>query len=76
MSDALPFVTHSGSFSFMGVDVIVHRLNTGESIIEAESFHALMEVLFGDGVKLKLSHPIVIDWRRGLNVNAVAVRRD
>jgi len=35
------YATHSGVLSFMGHDLRVFRLNTGEAIIHAEDFEAL-----------------------------------
>ena len=35
------YATHSGVLSFMGHDLRVYRLNTGETIIHADAFEAL-----------------------------------
>lgn len=44
MSD-LPQATHSGTVNIMGVELKVHRLDDGSTIIEAESVHALFEAM-------------------------------
>lgn len=35
------YATHSGVLSFMGHDLRIYRLNTGEAIIHADDFKAL-----------------------------------
>ena len=38
----LPFPTHSGELELFGVTLKCHRLNTGQCIIEADSFNEMM----------------------------------
>ena len=45
MSDDLPTATHSGVVTIMGVDLHVHRLDDGRTIIEADDVHRLFEAM-------------------------------
>lgn len=44
MSD-LPYSVSQSTVRIMGVDVVVHQLNTGQRIIEADSMAALFEAM-------------------------------
>lgn len=49
MSDNdLPTVTHEGVVKLGDLEIKVLRLSNGESVIEAESFHLLMNALFDE----------------------------
>lgn len=41
----LPTSTHRGTLTIMGVELVVHRLDNGKTIIEADGFHALFEAM-------------------------------
>lgn len=43
--DGLPYPTHSGTMTMLGVLLHCHRLNTGEAIIEANDMHRLFGVM-------------------------------
>lgn len=43
----LPFSVRQNTVQIFGVDVIVHHLNTGRRIIEADSMAALFEAMAG-----------------------------
>lgn len=44
--DDLPTVTHEGVVKLGDLEITVMRLSNGETVIEAESFHRLMNALF------------------------------
>ncbi len=46
--DDLPTVTHEGVVKLGDLEITVLRLSNGQSVIEAESFHRLMDALFSD----------------------------
>ncbi len=41
----LPYPTHSGILTLAGIELKVHRLSTGQAIIEQESMKKFMEAL-------------------------------
>lgn len=41
-SDGLPYATHSGILKIFGKELKVHRLSSGQVIMEAESAHELL----------------------------------
>lgn len=45
MSADLPTATHSGTVTIMGVDLVVHRLDSGQTVIEPEGVHRLFEAM-------------------------------
>lgn len=48
-ADDMPTVTHEGTVKIGDLEVRVLHLSNGERVIEEESFHALMDALFGEG---------------------------
>ena len=47
MSADLPHSVSQSTVTIMGVELVVHQLNTGERIIEADSMNALFEAMGG-----------------------------
>jgi hypothetical protein len=47
----VPESTHSSTLNIMGVELVVHVLDDGRRIIEAEGLHQLIEAM-SDGVEL------------------------
>ena len=41
----IPYSTHSGVMHLLGVDANVHRLNTGQTVIEADGFKKILEAM-------------------------------
>lgn len=70
----LPTPIWSGSFRLLGIEIKCHTLSDGHRIIEAESFHAFLDLLNGCGVDVE--HQAADDegvaafarWRAGGNV--------
>lgn len=44
----LPKATHTGSFRLFDIDVVCHRLDNGQAIIEQDSMARLLEVMGED----------------------------
>lgn len=48
MSDDLPKSVLRNTLTIMGVELVVHQLDNGQRIIEADSVHRLFEAMAGD----------------------------
>lgn len=46
--DGLPYATHSGIWNFMGQEIRVYRLNTGQAIIHADDFGKILGITDDD----------------------------
>jgi len=61
----VPHAVWSGSFRLFGVDVKCYVLDNGERIIEADSFHAVLEAM-GSGAEIDTAQVEAFTrWQRG-----------
>ena len=42
--EGMPYATHEGIWHFMGQDIRVYRLNTGQTIIHADDMEKLLNI--------------------------------
>jgi hypothetical protein len=63
--DTTPHVVWSGSFRVFGVTVKCHTLSNGQRIIEAESFHNLIEAMGAPGETIEGDMKEFAKWQTG-----------